>query len=131
MATKRLTMRKTREILRLKWEVGLSHRQVAKSLGISPGAVGSTVSRAQKIGLDWATVAELSEENLELRLGLLVETEWVFRENRRMQRNLKTAMLRLSHVCLEDVRYTPARELDRGLLRLGRPRWPMPSAIAC
>lgn len=30
-------MRKTREVLRLKFEVGLSHREVATSLGLSPG----------------------------------------------------------------------------------------------
>ena len=29
MANERLSMRKTREILRLKWELGRSHREVA------------------------------------------------------------------------------------------------------
>ena len=32
MATKRLSMRKTREILRQKWALGRSHREVARSL---------------------------------------------------------------------------------------------------
>ena len=31
MAGKRLPMRKIREILRLKWEVGLSHREVCEA----------------------------------------------------------------------------------------------------
>ena len=33
MATERLSMRKTREILRLKWELELTHREAARSLG--------------------------------------------------------------------------------------------------
>ena len=45
MATDRLLMRNSREILRLKWTLRRSHRDTARSLGISPGAVASVVSR--------------------------------------------------------------------------------------
>src|SRR5213593_4050996 len=38
MATERLSMRQTREILRQKWRLGRTHREVAQSLGISCGA---------------------------------------------------------------------------------------------
>jgi hypothetical protein len=41
MATKRLTMTKTKEILRHKWALGRSHREVALSLGFSAGMVGA------------------------------------------------------------------------------------------
>jgi DNA-directed RNA polymerase specialized sigma24 family protein len=61
MATERLSMRKTREILRLKWALGRSHREVARSLGISSGAVGSTMLRAQSAGLNWAQVQGLAD----------------------------------------------------------------------
>ncbi len=54
MATERLSMRKTREILRQKWELGRTHRQVAASVGASAGAVAGTVGRASEAGLDWA-----------------------------------------------------------------------------
>ena len=47
MATERLSMRKTREILRQKWVLGLSHRAVGRSLGLSPGAVHGAVARAR------------------------------------------------------------------------------------
>src|SRR2546427_711196 len=47
MATERLSMRQTREILRQKWSLGRTHREVAQSLGISCGAVGTTVLRAR------------------------------------------------------------------------------------
>ena len=58
------------------------------------------------------------------RLGLLVEAEWVYRENRKLKRNMRAAKLRLSQACLEDVDYDPKRHLDRDLVRrLGTGRW--------
>jgi transposase len=68
MATERLSMRKTREILRLKYSLGLSHRQVARSLGVSAGGVGEAVRRAKLTGVEWAQAEALSDEELEARL---------------------------------------------------------------
>jgi transposase len=68
MATERLSMRQTREILRQKWSLGRTHREVAQSLGISSGAVGTTVLRARAAGLDWAQVGTLSDEALQARV---------------------------------------------------------------
>jgi hypothetical protein len=68
MATERLSMRKTREILRLKWGLGRSHREVARSLGVSVGAVGETLSRADLAGLDWSGVQAVTDDELERRL---------------------------------------------------------------
>lgn len=51
-----LSMRKTRGILRLKWARGRTHREVARRLGISVSAVGSTVSRVEQTNLDWTTI---------------------------------------------------------------------------
>ena len=51
MATERLSMHKTREILRQKWVLGRSHREVARSLGVSFGAVATVVGRAKLAGL--------------------------------------------------------------------------------
>jgi transposase len=62
-------MRKTREILRLKWELRLSNRDAARSVGVSPGTVVNVLSRAATVGLDgWASVETLSEDELEARL---------------------------------------------------------------
>ncbi len=69
MATERLSMRKTREILRQKWTMGRTHREVAASLGVSAGAVGEAVARAKRASL--STVAELealTDEALDARL---------------------------------------------------------------
>ena len=68
MATERLSMRQTREILRQKWSLGRTHREVAQSLRISSGAVGTTVLRAGAAGLDWAQVDPLSDEALQAQV---------------------------------------------------------------
>jgi transposase len=61
-------MRHTREILRQKLLLGRSHRQVAGSLGVAIGTVGTTVLRARAAGLDWPQVQALTDEDLETRL---------------------------------------------------------------
>ena len=68
MATERLPMRHIREILRLKWGLKRSHRETARSLGISPGAVASVLTRATTLGLTWEALAALSDDALEQRL---------------------------------------------------------------
>jgi transposase len=61
-------MRKTREILRQKWELKRTHREVAASLGVSAGAVAGAVARATALKLDWPAIAALTDEELETRL---------------------------------------------------------------
>jgi transposase len=56
MATERLSMRKTREILRHKWLLGRGYREVARSVDVSLGAVWLAVQRATEAGLDWPAV---------------------------------------------------------------------------
>jgi len=68
MARKRLPMRKVKEILRLKLDQRLSHRQVARALGVSAGEVGKISKMAEKVGLEWANVACLDEAELDKRL---------------------------------------------------------------
>lgn len=68
MATERLSMRQVREILRQKWVLGRTHREVAQSVGLSAGAVGKVVGRAQAAGLTWAIAEPLDEEALEQKL---------------------------------------------------------------
>ena len=68
MAQERLSMRKIEEILRLKYERGLSHRAIAQSCAVSAGTVSDYVSRAKAAGLSWPLPEGLSGEQLE---GLL------------------------------------------------------------
>ena len=51
------------------------------------------------------------------RFGLLVEAEALFRDNRRLARLLRRAKLRIHGACIEDLRCSPARGLERDLVR--------------
>jgi DNA replication protein DnaC len=51
------------------------------------------------------------------RLALLVDAEWMARENHRVGRALKEAKLRIAGAAIEGLDYPPARELDRTLVR--------------
>ena len=69
MAQERLTMRTTKEVLRLKFTAALSNRQIAKSLGIGRKTVADYLGRAQAAGLgDWKAIEVLSEEGIESKL---------------------------------------------------------------
>jgi transposase len=69
MATERLPMRTIREILRQKWQLGRSNRAVARSVGLSVGAIGGTLHRARAAGLaTWAAVEAVADEELAARL---------------------------------------------------------------
>jgi hypothetical protein len=69
MPTERLSMRKTREILRLKWQQCRSHRAVVNALDIGLGTVSEIIGRARRAGItSWQEVEALSEEELEARM---------------------------------------------------------------
>jgi len=51
------------------------------------------------------------------RFALLVEAEWLRRENERLVRTLPEAKLRLAQATLEDFDYTARRGLDRAQVR--------------
>ena len=68
MATKRITMRKIREILRLKQEKGLSHRSIARSLRLGIGTVSEYLAKAKAVGLSWPLPDEMDDAALEGRL---------------------------------------------------------------
>jgi len=61
-------MQKLRDILRLKWTLKRTHREVASSLGVSLGAVGSVVIRASAKGLTWEAVSGMPDAVLEQAL---------------------------------------------------------------
>ncbi len=62
-------MRQVKEILRQKWLLERTHRDIARSLDVGAGTVGETVSRARLAGLaDWESIAGQSEDALEQRL---------------------------------------------------------------
>jgi transposase len=64
----RLSMRKIREVLRLRYEVGLSARQVAASVQIARSSVGEYERRLAAAGLSWPLPEGLRDPELERRL---------------------------------------------------------------
>ena len=57
------------------------------------------------------------ELGFEERLGLLVDAEFLARENRRRERLLREAKLKQNRACLEDIDYAARRGLDKPLMR--------------
>lgn len=64
MARRPLSMRKAREILRLKHELGLSNRKIAASLHLSHVCVANYLERAQQAGLTWPLPEQITEDQL-------------------------------------------------------------------
>lgn len=65
MPGKRLSMRKIREVLRLKYELNRSNREIGLSCGIGGSTVGDYIQRVRNAGLDWPLPEELSDPALE------------------------------------------------------------------
>src|SRR5271154_5411008 len=65
MPTERLSMRKIRDVLRLKFERGLSERMIARSMSLSNGSVNSYLQRARMAGLRWPLPDDLDDGALE------------------------------------------------------------------
>ena len=65
MPAERLSMRKVRDVLRLRFESGLSEREIGRSLSLSTGSVNSYLQRARLAGLGWPLPADLDDGTLE------------------------------------------------------------------
>ena len=66
--TRRINMRKIRDVLRLKLETKLSHERTAAALNLSKGVVAKYVTLANAAGLDWAQTQALDDTALHNRL---------------------------------------------------------------
>lgn len=84
----------------------------------------TTLTRLRELrlrGMADALVAQQQQPEMqgltfEERLGLLVDLEWTYRQNRKLARLLKAAKLRVP-ACIEDIDYEHPRGLDRMLMR--------------
>ena len=68
MPAHRSAMRKIKDVLRLKFEANLSHRQIAAATGLSKGAVTKYLTRAAEVGLGWPWPPDLDETAAERQL---------------------------------------------------------------
>jgi DNA replication protein DnaC len=68
--------------------------------------------------------AEIGALGFDERLGMLVDAEWTYRENKRVGRLLREAKLRLTEASTEAIDYPLKRELDKAVIRqLQTCRW--------
>jgi transposase len=68
MPNRRLSVRKIKEILRLKFDCGISDREIARSCQVSRSTVADYLRRASAARLIWEEASLLSENQLEERL---------------------------------------------------------------
>ncbi len=61
-------MRKIKEVLRLRFELGLGQRQIARSCGIGLSTVHDYLERAAAAGIGWPLPQGFGEEELERKL---------------------------------------------------------------
>lgn len=102
MTTKRVTMIKLKEILRLKFEVQLSLRQIALCLGLSVGVISKYLQRAQAAGLNWPLPEGMTESQLQVALqplrkqsdsGKMAELDFATMENELKQKGMTRQLL--------------------------------------
>jgi transposase len=68
MPNRRLSVRKIKEILRLKLDCGISEREIARSCQVSRSTVADYLRRAAAAKLTWTEASSLGETRLEERL---------------------------------------------------------------
>jgi DNA replication protein DnaC len=83
--------------------------------------------RLETMAAAWTDQQKSSETarlSFDERLGLLVDAEWLSRENKRLARCLKEAKLKMSQACVEGIDYPAHRELEKATVRaLATCRW--------
>ena len=83
--------------------------------------------RLEALGAAWTEQQkdpEMQRLAFDERMGLLIDAQWLNRENKRLGRALKEAKLRISSACVEGIDYPPRRELEKATVRqLATCRW--------
>jgi transposase len=75
MPAERLSMRKVREVLRLKHASGLSYRKISEATGVGKTQAAEYVRRAEAAGLGWPLPDGLDDAALERRLFPVAATD--------------------------------------------------------
>jgi DNA replication protein DnaC len=134
-------LRGRRSSLRVRWHAarGPPNRNVARRDVVIPGTGESmlkepTMEKMQAMRLramatawnEQQQVADVVALPFDERLAMLIDAEWMARENKRLGRALKEAKLRIGEASIEGIDYGPRRELDKALVRqLGIGKWIM------
>ena len=116
-------MRQLRQVLKLKYHTGLTHREIAKACSIGAGTVSTYVARAREVGLTWPPAPELDDATLEKCLFKLAQVagaaralpEWaaIHREFKRTGVTLHLLWLEYREIHLEGYAYSQFCDLYR------------------
>ncbi len=68
MPRQRLSMRRIKQLLTMRFGAGASARSIAQELGIAPSTVREYLSRAAAAGIVWPLAADVTDESLMARL---------------------------------------------------------------
>ncbi len=125
-------MRQVKEVLRQKWVLRRSHREIGQSIGLSVGTITNTLGRARQAGLDWAMVQDIGEVELERQLyGPIlgpgverpqIDPAFIHQERRRAGVTLQLLHLEYLEEHPDGYRYSQFCEHYRQWLRRQRPR---------
>ncbi len=145
MAAERLSMRKVREVLRLKHALGMSYRRISAATGAGKTQAADYVRRTVLAGITWPVPEELDDAELERPLfpvadaGASVRTaiDWPA-----IQRELKRRSVTLALLWPEYLAEHPNARATRGFAsftrtgasacrrRCGRRMWPARSCLS-
>ena len=68
MPTQRLSMRRIKQLLMMRFGAGASTRTIGRELGIAPSTVREYLGRAAAAGIGWPLAADVTDESLMARL---------------------------------------------------------------
>ena len=66
--SEKLSMNKLKEILRMKWQLGHTHRQIALSVNVGAGSVSRCIQRTVASGLTWELAQDMDEDTIHLHV---------------------------------------------------------------
>ena len=98
MPAERLSMRKVREVLRLKHELGLSYRRIGEATGVGKTQAAEYVHRAAMAGLSWPLPDGVDDAELDRRLFPVAADsrpaiDWVALQTELKRRGVTLALL--------------------------------------
>ena len=68
MPTQRLSMRRIKQLLTMRFGAGASTREIARELGVAPSTVREYLGRAAAAGIGWPLAADVTDESLMVQL---------------------------------------------------------------
>jgi transposase len=106
-------MRRIKEVLRLRFEAGLGHRQIARSCSLGVGTVHDYLKRAEAAGLKWPLPEGWNDERIEAALLVGGRPDRQARRPLPDFKNIREQLQRHSHLTLQLI-WTEYREHDPG-----------------